>query len=173
MAKLDFIKLNTGILNSSIMDEKVHVRWAWASLLCMADWDGYVQGTPGALARMANLPDEQMSEALNVFLAPDENSTSGAEGGRRLLDMGGNKWLIVNFVKYRTATQDEIIKQNARKSKAKARRTEAGMDWDERVFYIIDCKKYKLPVPEQYRNVSDIPQTSTHKDKDKDIDIPF
>jgi hypothetical protein len=98
---MHYVKLWSNLLKSSVLEQELHVRWLWVAMLLEADQEGNVYGTQQALARVANLSDEQTSAALAVLLAPDCNSTTGDEEGRRVLHPEPNLWHIVNYSKYR------------------------------------------------------------------------
>jgi hypothetical protein len=169
---MEFVKVQTKLLESSIMDEDPIIRLAWHCLLLMTDWDGYIFGTVSALARRANIEPEDMQRALEIFTNPDDNSTSKEHEGRRILDRGGNSWEIVNFVKYRVAQHEDIIKQQKRKSMQKTRLAERGIEWDEEAWYRGDCEKYKIPLPDWVdANVDLRGSTLTYKEEDLEEEV--
>lgn len=169
---MEFVKVQTKLLESSIMDEDPIIRLAWHCLLLMPDWDGYIFGTVTALARRANINPEDMQRALEIFTNPDKNSTSREHDGRRILDRGGNTWEIVNFVKYRVAQHEDIIKQQKRKSMQKTRLAERGIEWDEETWYRGDCEKYKIPLPDRIKEDVDLRgSTLTYKEEDLEEEV--
>ena len=99
--RMHYVKLWSNLLKSSVLEQDLHVRWFWIALLLEADQYGNVYGTPEALARIANVPIGQATQALQVLMAPDPNSTTGDEDGRRILNPEPNLWYIVNYQKYR------------------------------------------------------------------------
>ena len=96
-----YAKVFERILTSSIMDAGVHVRWLWIVLLVMADRDGYVIATETALARIANMPVDDVRNAIAILTAPDQNSTNPEHEGRRVLPVGPNTWWIPGVPRYR------------------------------------------------------------------------
>ena len=92
------------LLDSSIMDEEVHVRFLFIAMLLRADKGGMVEGTPRALARTAALSVDQVAEALEVLQNPDDRSSTNDElaGARifRIDETGPNTWYIANYTKY-------------------------------------------------------------------------
>jgi len=111
-----YVKLWNNLLRSSILEENVNVRWLWIALLLETDVDGNVYGTPEALARLANLSLKDTTDALAILMAPDENSTTSEENGRRLLNPAPNHWFVVNYSHYRNIkdANEERQKTNAR-----------------------------------------------------------
>jgi hypothetical protein len=111
---MGFAKVHASISDSSIMDEALHVRWLWVILLTRADENGNVTGTLSALARRANITLEEAEDAMRVLTSPDPNSTSAAEEGRRVVDLGENQWFIVNHAYYRDRALYERKKELSR-----------------------------------------------------------
>lgn len=109
-----YVKLFDQMLNSSIMDEDIHTRWIWIILLLMADKDGTVYGTPGAIARRANAPLEETVRCLERLQAPDPDSTTPDEEGRRIEQVSKNTWSIINYEKYRQIKDAETVREKTR-----------------------------------------------------------
>jgi hypothetical protein len=109
-----FVKLYDRILNSSLNDEGLAVRWLFITMLAMSSPHGKVTATRRALARAANIPQADADAALEVLLAPDPSSTTEAEGGRRVLQEGQNQWLLVNYEKYRQMRDEDREREQAR-----------------------------------------------------------
>lgn len=95
-----FTKLVPEIVQSSIWNETPEVRCVWITLLAIKDKDGFVRGNPATLARIANVSGEAVREALDKFQAPDPDSTTPDQEGRRIQAMPGG-WRILNHVRYR------------------------------------------------------------------------
>jgi hypothetical protein len=83
------------------VNQPMHVRLAWISLLIFADQKGIVYGTVDALALTFGLSPEQMQDALNRFMQPDPNSSTPDADGRRIIQLGPNTYKIVNYENYR------------------------------------------------------------------------
>ena len=118
-----YAKVFERILTSSIMDAGVHVRWLWIVLLVMADRDGYVIATETALARIANMPVDDVRDAITVLTAPDPNSTSPEHEGRRVLPVGPNTWWIPGVPRYRAIRDAD---DQRAETKERVRRWRAG-----------------------------------------------
>jgi hypothetical protein len=103
-----FAKVFGTLFSSTINDAPLHVRWTWIALISIPqDEDGVVDMTPQAIARFANLPVEQVTEALDYLAQPDPMSRSDAEEGRRLVPIRQTYgWRIVNFKHYRNLKRE-------------------------------------------------------------------
>lgn len=105
-----YVKLFGRMLQSSIMDEDVLTRWAFVVMLLSADREGVVYGTTKALARTANLPESDFAAALDRLMAPDPNSTTPDEDGRRVVLESANCWRVVNYAHYRDAKDEDALR---------------------------------------------------------------
>jgi hypothetical protein len=96
-------------------------------LLAHCDMDGVVEMTPGAIARRSCIPADEVERALEKLLAPDPNSRSSAEGGRRIvpLDSRGWGWRIVNHARYRSLRDEQERRQQNREAQARHRESAA------------------------------------------------
>jgi len=97
-----FVKLyGTKLLKSTLWLEPLEVRMLFITMLALADRDGIVD-VPGArvLARAANMDVEEVERALAVLEAPDPDSRTPDEDGRRVI-RDGSVWRVVNYAKYR------------------------------------------------------------------------
>jgi len=103
-----YAKLFSRIAQSSLMEEKVTTRYVFMMMLALADRHGDVIGTDVAIARMMNVTADEFSQAIGPLLAPDPDSNSQAEEGRRLVSSeNGRGYRIVNYVSYREMKSDE------------------------------------------------------------------
>jgi len=124
-----FAKLFASIAESSINEAELHVRWFFAIMLAKADSKGLCYGTPAALARIANVPQDKAEDALRHLQTPDPTSTSPDQEGRRVIPLGGNLWQIVNYQRYRdTRSDDERREYKRRWQKEKRDRIRNGVD---------------------------------------------
>lgn len=118
-----YVKIYSGITESSVCDLDVPTRWLWVVMLTKADRYGNVYGTPTALARIANLTLEQTLAGLDHLTSPDHASTSKEEEGRRVIECSQNLWHIVNYLKYRDLRdpehQREQVKERVRRYRDK------------------------------------------------------
>lgn len=122
---MHYVKIYSGIVESSVADLDVSARWLWIVLLTKADRYGNVYGTPSALARTANLSYEQTVLALQDLSSPDPRSTTPDEDGRRIIEGPTNTWHIVNYLKYRAMKDPERDKDTARERMRRFREKQA------------------------------------------------
>lgn len=71
-----FVKLDSGILDSSLWLEDPATRITFITMLAMSDPNGLVETTAPGIARRANLPLAMVREALAKLEAPDPDSRS-------------------------------------------------------------------------------------------------
>lgn len=98
-----YVKLFTSILESTVWAMPDPVLRVWLTLLLISDSDGCVRISLPGLAKRAGVNLDECKEALARLEAPDPDSQSKAEEGRRLLRIGGDEpiWQIVNYTRYR------------------------------------------------------------------------
>ncbi len=102
-----YAKLFSRITESSLMEEDVATRFVFMALLAIADPQGYVIGTDVALARRMNMPFQDFNAAIKRLMAPDPESNSKEEDGRRIVRSDCERgYYLVNYLKYRN-TRDE------------------------------------------------------------------
>ncbi len=97
---MSYVKLDCGILDSSLWAEAAEVRLTFITILAMTGPDGVCLATAPGIARRANLPLEAVRHALTVLEGPDPDSRSVAEEGRRLVRVDGG-YRVVNYLAYR------------------------------------------------------------------------
>lgn len=119
---MGYVKLFGSILDSTVWRTPPAVTKVWIALLAMADRDGEVAASVPGLADRAKVSRRVCERALRIFLAPDRDSRTKDDDGRRLREVDGG-WLILNYEKYRDKlTSDEARKKNAaRQARWKAR----------------------------------------------------
>ena len=114
-----FTLLWSKILDSSIwVTESKETRLVWITLLAMKDSNGHVHASLVGLADRAKVSVEECKAALQVFLSPDPNDTSGVEDGVRVRVIPGG-WEIVNHDLYRFST--DAKREYWRQAKARER----------------------------------------------------
>lgn len=121
-----FAKLFHQVVASSLTQkEPIGVRGVFFMLLAIADKDGNVPGTDGAIARIINVPIGTFSKALKALMKPDPESNSKEEGGRRVIRMSTSPGLfLVNYGKYSGIANDEQRRAYFREKKAEQRERE-------------------------------------------------
>ena len=101
-----FVKLFSGILDSTVWSEPLATRVTWITMLSMADRRGRVFSSVPGLANRARVSLKQAEAALERFLAPDAYSRTPEHEGRRIEEIDGG-WILFNYTKYREMRDHE------------------------------------------------------------------
>ena len=101
-----FTKLYSSILDSSVWDEDVYTRILWVTMLAKADQNGMVIASPARLRARANIPQAKFDQALITLAAPDPESRTPDNDGRRIKRVQGG-WLVLNHKIYRNKRDPE------------------------------------------------------------------
>lgn len=118
-----YTKLFQSILDSSIWCEDDQTRIVWITLLAKANRDGIVESAVPALANTARVDKEACRAALEKFKAPDPDSRSKENEGRRIEEVEGG-WKILNHHKYREKLSLEQRREYFRKKRQEYRQRE-------------------------------------------------
>lgn len=116
---LSFVKLDCGILDSSLWCESPETVKVWITMLAMATPRGIVEATAPGIARRAMLSIDAVARALETFESPDQNSRSTAEDGKRLKRVDGG-YLILSYERYRDKDHTATDRQRRRRSLLKS-----------------------------------------------------
>lgn len=101
---MDFVKLYASIVTSSVWLEDDSTLRVWIYMLATADENGYVGASVGGLAHQSRVSRELCRKALDIFLAPDEDSRdrlNNPENDGRRIEVVDGGWRIINVKKYR------------------------------------------------------------------------
>ena len=158
-----FAKIFHQIFESSIAEDHV-VRHIFMDFLVMADLEGTVDKTHESIARITNVPIEDVRRAISELEAPDPKSRSNHEDGRRIKRLDDHRdwgWEIVNYEAYRNIRDEEARRAYFREKKREYRAKEKGLS----------KKEGQLSNDVQLRtttsnSVLDCPRPSTHTDTD-------
>lgn len=96
MARLDWSKLHSKILRSSIWLEDPIVRLVWICAIADSEVDGTFFGSHEVLARAWNLPEADVRRGLERLCAPDPKSGTPDYDGRRIIEESPNQWRVLN-----------------------------------------------------------------------------
>src|SRR3990167_4850650 len=111
---MSYTKLHQSLLTSSVWLLDSDIRVVWITLLAMADQDGIVEGSVPGLARIAGVSREACDRALAVLSAPDEDSRTKTDEGRRLRTLDdGRGWEVINYHEHRARASREEAKTKA------------------------------------------------------------
>lgn len=137
-----YAKLFSRIAQSSLMEEDVETRYCFMMLLAIADSTGDVIGTDVALARSINLPLDMFKRCIESLMAPDPDSNSQVQEGRRLVPSdSGRGYFIVNYATYRKIKTAEEKKAYMREYMQRYRKGKEGND-------VTDVKNCKTKLSE-------------------------
>jgi hypothetical protein len=108
-----YTKLFASIVTSTIWMEDDQTRIVWITMLAIADKNGEIHASIPGLARVAAVPVEAVTRAIEKFLGPDQHSRTKDDDGRRICEIDGG-WILLNHAKYRRmASKDEQAEANA------------------------------------------------------------
>lgn len=118
---LPFVKLYVQrMTSSSIWEEPAETRLLFIWLLGHADVDGCVlHHSPTTLARLVNISLEGVERGLATLEAPDPQSRTRDEDGRRLILLPNGGWKVVNIQLYREMQTAKQAQDAARKAKSR------------------------------------------------------
>lgn len=115
----------------SIYDGTLADNWramvTFQQMLILADSQGVVDMTVGAMSRTTGIPVEILSEGIAALEAPDPASRSPDMEGRRIARLDAHRewgWFLVNFAKYR-AMQTREEKNEADRERMRSKRAAA------------------------------------------------
>lgn len=121
-----FTKLFGSMLASSIWCEDNETRLVWVTMLALANRDGLVEAAVPGLAHAARVPVDSCRRAIEKFLAPDPDSRSMNDEGRRIERVPGG-WRLINYKAYRKklSAEDRRDYQAAKQAEYRARKPRA------------------------------------------------
>jgi hypothetical protein len=119
-----YVRVFSNILDSSLMDTSLEARWLFIAMLIIGDEgrDGVIDMPIKRLAERASLTVEQTRRGLEDLMAPDNESSSRAQDGRRIINLHEDQpergWVIVNWHVYKEIAREEARKSQSRKDSA-------------------------------------------------------
>jgi len=97
---MPYVKLDAGILDSTLWVEDAVTCKVFITMLAMCKANGMCESTAPGIARRANVSLEEARKAIETLEAPDPDSRSVEDDGRRVKRVDGG-YLVVNYQKYR------------------------------------------------------------------------
>ncbi len=116
---MGFTKLDSGIVDSSVWSEPPATRVVWVTMLAKCDNTGMVRCSRSGLLRAANVPKDDFDSAISCLEAPDPESRTKEDEGRRIRSVEGG-WIVINYMKYRShsySDSPEAIRQRRHRDK--------------------------------------------------------
>ena len=117
---MQFTKLFSSILDSTIWQEPAETRLIWITMLAMVDRRGEVHASIPGLAKRAGVTLSECENALECLLSPDKYSRTPDHEGRRITPIDGG-WELLNHAKYRALLSAEERREYNRKKQAEYR----------------------------------------------------
>jgi len=118
-------KIFASMFTGSMMGAGSHVHAVMTYAVSNADDKGYVELNPRLLVACIGDPIERMKDAIQFLCAPDPDSRTPDEDGRRLVREGQFLYRIVNYGKYRDIRNLEERRRQNREAKRRQRQREA------------------------------------------------
>lgn len=120
---MPFVKLDCDILDSSLWCESPVTRVVFLTMLPMAGSSGLVRATAPGIAKRAHLALELVRESLARLEAPDPDSRTLEDEGRRIRRVDGG-YQIVNYLLYRNRdyTANERKRRQRERERGESRR---------------------------------------------------
>lgn len=118
---MGFTKLDSGILQSSIMAENSDVFKVWIAFLASCNQDGIAEVSAIFISSVCHLPIDTVKKAIERLSLPDDTSRSLNDDGRRLRRIDGG-YEVINYLKYREftySTSRKAINQRKYRNKKK------------------------------------------------------
>lgn len=115
-------KLFSSIIDSSVWLESKETRLVWVTMLAKKDFEGFVRGNVGTIARDAGVSLEESAEAIKRLESPDASSRTKREGGRRIKPVDGG-WVVINHFVYRDEIGKEALREYWRRKKERQRKS--------------------------------------------------
>ena len=110
---MSFAKLDSGIVNSTLWVQPDDVLRVWIWMLSQADAQGVVRTAAPALALVCMKSVDRIREIIALLEAPDPDSRSENDDGRRIRKIEGG-WQIINYGSYRQRVSAEEKRENDR-----------------------------------------------------------
>lgn len=148
---MSYAKVFGSLLDSTVWRLDDGDRLIWITMLVMADRDGIVESSVPGLADRARVSRERCEHALAVLSAPDPDSRTKADEGRRIREVDGG-WQIVNYEKYR----DKATAEESRAKAAERQRRKRDRDFSGNRASVTPCHAPSRPS----RDVTDVTYSS-------------
>lgn len=157
---MSYVKLFDSIVASTIWMAPSETRVVWITMLAIADRDGNVMASVPGLAHLCRVSRAACEAALDALMAPDLDSRTKTNEGRRIAPIDGG-WVIINYEKYRDkATLAEKQEKDRLRQQRKRDRDAASRN----VTPVTDCHAASQPVTESRLSSDRIGSDLTQKE---------
>ncbi len=116
---MPFVKLDCGIIHSSLWAEDSDTKICWITLLLLADATGFVRAAASAIAREAGISADVARRALDLFQSADDESRTPDNQGKRIERVDGG-YRVLNYEKYRERDYTNAERQKRHRQKQKS-----------------------------------------------------
>lgn len=144
-----YTKLFSSILASSIWNEDAATRCVWVTMLAMKDRDGVVEGSIPGLAVLARVTVEECRKAIEILSAPDPDSRTKTNDGRRI-EPHADGWLVINHDLYQERGSAEDAREKTRRRVERHRARKAGdvtLGNDAKRMLTVEMTSTSTPIP--------------------------
>lgn len=117
---MPFTKLDSGILQSSIMAADPALFKVWIALLASCGPDGVARVAPTYISAVCRMDLEVTRECFKRLTEPDPDSRTPDHEGRRIERVDGG-WAILNYKKYREIRDKDDRRRQLREAQARHR----------------------------------------------------
>ena len=121
---MQFTKLFSSILDSTIWQEATATKILWITMLAMTDRNGEVHASIPGIAKRAGISLNDCETALESLKSPDPYSRTRESDGRRIADIEGG-WALLNHGKYRQLLSSEERREYNRRKQSEYRAKKA------------------------------------------------
>jgi hypothetical protein len=99
------------LCDSLLLAEEDHVFKMFIILTALSDFEGVVEMSRVRLAQKLHMTRDKVDDALDKLSRPDPESRSQTHEGRRVLEIGQNRWLVVNRKEYSVSGRTTVRKE--------------------------------------------------------------
>ena len=117
---MSFVKLDSGIIHSSIWCEDAETKVVWITMLALADMHGVVSARAPGISSQSGVSIDKVRRVLVLLESPDGDSRSQEFAGRRIATCDEG-FLILNYDKYRARRDPEKRRMQVREAVARHR----------------------------------------------------
>ena len=97
-------------------------------LIAHSDKDGSSEAHPAEISTWTGIGQDRVNAALEILQTDDPDSRTEDEGGKRLVRVGLSLWHIVNYQKYLSMQDRDVVRDQNRERKKQARERDAQRD---------------------------------------------
>jgi hypothetical protein len=158
---MQFTKLFSSILDSTIWSESAEVKVLWVTMLAMSDRNGEIHSSVPGLARRAGITLKETEDGLATFLKPDRYSRTPDHKGRRIEVIDGG-WALLNHAKYRALLSAEERREYNRRKQAERRAKQKALNVNDTSMTVNRSKQCPHSTEAEAEAEAEAEKTHTH-----------